>query len=337
MAVATLSEKRSILAWVDDVLNLGVRPDVAIQRARKRLEEVPGCAVFDGTGVSGVDVYDDTAMLNTDKGPLKARLVIDCMGHASPAVRQARAGQKPDGVCIVVGTCAKGYGEDPVVSPQSPNLRPQARLNNQGDLIYTNQGMTDDSSLKAPMQYFWEAFPAGVGPDVRTTYLFTYVDANEGRPSLFRAFEDYWTLLEQYQGIDAEGPGFEALRALFAFFPTFRNSPLPSQWDRVLHLGDASGIQSPLSFGGFGALTRHLDRISLAVGEALEHDLTTKDDLSMVNQYMPNLSATWMFQRYMSARVGETKPPKDFVNRSGWGAACLGSGRWEAEGVCGCT
>ena len=123
------------------------------------------------------------------------------------------------------------------------------------------------------------------------------------------------------------------MRALFAFFPTFRSSPLPSQWDRVLHLGDASGIQSPLSFGGFGALTRHLDRISLAVGEALEHDLTTKDDLSMVNQYMPNLSATWMFQRSMSARVGETKPPKDFVNRSGWGAACLGSGRWESEGV----
>ena len=79
---------------------------------------------------------------------------------------------------------------------------------------------------------------------------------------------------------------------MFAFFPTFRNSPLPSQWDRVLHLGDASGIQSPLSFGGFGALTRHLDRISLAVGEAVEHDLLTKDELSMVNQYMPNRSAT---------------------------------------------
>ena len=118
---------------------------MAIQRARKRLEEVPGCAVFDGTGVSAVDVYDDTAMLNTDKGPLGARLMIDCMGHASLAVRQGRAGQKPDGVCIVVGTCAKGYGGDPVVSPQSPNLRPQARLNNQGDLIYTNQGMTDDA------------------------------------------------------------------------------------------------------------------------------------------------------------------------------------------------
>lgn len=66
-------------------------------------------------------------------------------------------------------------------------------------------------------------------------------------------------------------------------------SPLPAAFDRILqacdfllteallllHLqvfsitdalafqvGDASGIQSPVSFGGFGSLTRHLGRLS---------------------------------------------------------------------------
>lgn len=29
-----------------------------------------------------------------------------------------------------------------------------------------------------------------------------------------------------------------------------------------LQFGDASGIQSPVSFGGFGSLTRHLKRLS---------------------------------------------------------------------------
>lgn len=29
-----------------------------------------------------------------------------------------------------------------------------------------------------------------------------------------------------------------------------------------LQFGDASGIQSPVSFGGFGSLTRHLERLS---------------------------------------------------------------------------
>lgn len=88
---------------------------------------------------------------------------------------------------------------------------------------------------------------------------------------------------------------FLADRALFHF------SPLPSTFDRVVHCGDASGIQSPLSFGGFGALTRHLGRISNALAEAIEAGATDKESLSLVNPYMPNLSATWMFQRSMSA------------------------------------
>ena len=34
------------------------------------------------------------------------------------------------------------------------------------------------------LQYFWEAFPAGSGKQDRTTYLFTYMDAKSGRPSI---------------------------------------------------------------------------------------------------------------------------------------------------------
>lgn len=43
---------------------------------------------------------------------LTARLVLDCMGHGSPAVRQLRWGQKPDGICLVVGTMAGGYANN---------------------------------------------------------------------------------------------------------------------------------------------------------------------------------------------------------------------------------
>ena len=43
-----------------------------------------------------------------------------------------------------------------------------------------------------------------------------------------------------------------------------------------MQIGDASGIQSPLSFGGFGALTRHLRRLTNAVSEALEADCLDK-------------------------------------------------------------
>ena len=34
------------------------------------------------------------------------------------------------------------------------------------------------------VQYFWEAFPASASPTQRTTYLFTYMSPEEGRPSV---------------------------------------------------------------------------------------------------------------------------------------------------------
>jgi hypothetical protein len=52
--------------------------------------------------------------------------------------------------------------------------------------------------------------------------------------------------LPTLQGIEPDpsvAPGFVPARALFAFFPTYRASPLPSAFDRVLHAGDASGVQ----------------------------------------------------------------------------------------------
>lgn len=60
----------------------------------------------------------------------------------------------------------------------------------------------------------------------------------------------------------------------------YRESPLQTPFDRILQVGDAAGIQSPLSFGGFGALCRHLPRLETAISEALEQDLLTAEDLS---------------------------------------------------------
>jgi lycopene cyclase CruP len=44
-----------------------------------------------------------------------------------------------------------------------------------------------------------------------------------------------------------------------------------------LQVGDASGIQSPLSFGGFGALTRHLARLNSAITGAVQVHVFTKN------------------------------------------------------------
>lgn len=293
----------------NDVLNLGASPGILIERVKNRFIDLGG-VVKELSPIKGIAISESlgTAIdLGDEKEVVTARLVLDCMGNASPISRQQRYGLKPDGVCCVVGSCAGGYDKE---------------TNVQGDLIYTNSPIQDKGE-NGKLQYFWEAFPVNIGrngkesgtSDVKTTYMFTYLNADEKRPDLLSMMEDYWDLLPIYQpSIKDPEQDLDIRRVLFAYFPTYKDSPLQPNWSRILAVGDASGIQSPLSFGGFGALTRHLQRISGAVSKALEDDCLHKDDLSMINAYTPNLSATWMFQKAMSVRIGQKPDPK-FINR----------------------
>lgn len=273
-----------------DVLNLGVSPAILIANVAKRFQAMGG-TVLEGSPLKGIVISESMGAAldmggDDDAEPITTKLVLDCMGNASPISRQQRYGRKPDGVCAVVGTCAGGFDKE-------SNLL--------GDIIYTNTEI-QDKGTNGQLQYFWEAFPVGIGrngkepgtSDVKTTYMFTYMDASADRPSLATLMDDYWKQLPIYQPtITNVETDLDVKRVLFAYFPTYKDSPLQPQWSRLLAVGDASGIQSPLSFGGFGALTRHLERLSTAITEALEDDLLHKSELSEINAYTPNLSAAW--------------------------------------------
>lgn len=64
-------------------------------------------------------------------------------------------------------------------------------------------------------------------------------------------------------------------------------------------------MQSPLSFGGFGALVRHLPRLTDGIDTALRSDLLAKENLRSLQPYQPNLSVTWLFQKSMSVAVNQ--------------------------------
>ncbi|MGL5196723.1 MAG: FAD-dependent oxidoreductase, partial [Chroococcales cyanobacterium] len=206
--------------WVRDVLNIGVDPVYLLDTLKARFLKAGG-QIFEKTPFESASVHPNGIVVKSSNGQsFTARLLLDVMGHFSPIVRQIRQGQKPDSVCLVVGSCAKGF-------PQ----------NETGDLI------TSFTPIQKQCQYFWEAFPARDG---RTTYLFTYLDTHPSRLSLTELFEDYLKLLPEYQKVDLAQ--LEFVRALFGFFPAYRDSPVRSPWDRILAVGDSSGIQSPLSF-----------------------------------------------------------------------------------------
>ncbi|KAK2377399.1 receptor protein EIX2 [Trifolium repens] len=278
--------------WVNDILNLGVSPVRLIEIVKKRFIALGG-VILEGFSVSSINVYEDAAVLKLsgDK-TLSSRLIIDAMGNFSPVVKQIRRGRKPDGVCLVVGTCARGF-----------------KNNSISDVIFSSSTVKKVGDSKA--QYFWEAFPAGSGPLDRTTYMFTYVEPQPGSPKLEELLEEYWNLMPEYQGVPLDN--LEILRVIYGIFPTYRESPLPAAFSRVLQFGDASGIQSPVSFGGFGSLTRHLGRLSAGIHEAISGDYLDSYNLSLLNPYMPNLSASWLFQRAMSAKK-QSDVPEDFIN-----------------------
>lgn len=317
------------LDTINGVLNLGVDPLTLIELVKQSFLAAGG-ELKELTAFNDVTVYDDAvavrvkakeggkteamgaggaAAFQEEEGKeageevLTGRVMLDAMGNFSPVMRQARGYRRPEGVCMVVGTCARGDWVD----------------NSYGDLIYSFTPIMNDK------QYFWEAFPSkdlhGSQQESRTTYMFTYMDSDARRPSMASMFEDYLDLLPKYPG--AKGPNGETpnvdkmqvSRALFGMFPSYTDSPLPLAFDRILHVGDSSGLQSPLSFGGFGSLLRHLERVTGAVDEALQADLLARQDLAAVQPYLPSLSTMWLFQKAMSLNVGKPVADKDIITK----------------------
>ncbi|XP_058774263.1 uncharacterized protein LOC131648529 [Vicia villosa] len=185
--------------WVNNILNLGVSSARLIEIVKKRFISLGG-VVFEGLSVSCINVYDDAAVLKlSGDNILSSRLIIDAMGNFSPILKQIRRGRKPDGVCLVVGTYTRDFEN-----------------NSLSDVIFSSSTVKKVGDSKA--QYFWEAFPAGLGPLDRTTYMFTYVEPQPGSPKLEELLEEYWDLMPEYQYQSDDVPGDFINELLYANF-----------------------------------------------------------------------------------------------------------------------
>jgi len=279
--------------WVRDVLNVGVDPVRLLELLKQKFLQAGGelreHVAFASATVQPdrVTVYVVDRQTNQTQ-TITTRLLVDAMGHRSPIAAQARQGQRPDSICMVAGSCAQGFAP---------------AQNQTGDLMVSTQPIAHHC------QYFWEAFPARAG---RTTYLFTYLDSEPDRFSLTFFIEEYLRLLPEYQQIELNQLDFQ--RFLFGFFPAYRHSPIALPWDRILAIGDSSGGQSPLSFGGFGAMVRHLTRLDRAFDEALRWDVLDARSLQTVQTYQPNIAVTWLFQQTMTIPL-DRHPDPQAVNR----------------------
>ncbi len=278
---ARVSFKGGEEVWVKDVLNIGVDPVYLLAQLKQKFLQAGGI-LLENTAFTSATIHPDGVIVQVGEQTIKTRLLIDAMGHFSPIIKQARNANKPEAVCVVVGSCAQGFPE-----------------NKTGDLIYSFTPIINNC------QYFWEAFPA---KDGRTTYMFSYLDADPARPSLEYFMDEYLRLLPEYQNINLEQLKFQ--RFLFGFFPAYKDSPIKLPFNRILPVGDSAGGQSPVSFGGFGAMIRHLKRLTNGINEALILDRLNNKDLVLLQPYQPNISVTWLFQQTMSVEVGKQVNPE---------------------------
>ncbi len=176
--------------WVRDVLNIGVDPVYLLATLKAKFLESGG-KLLEFTSCDRLTIHPNGVAIDIGEGKLTSKLFIDAMGHFSPLAAQARAGKKPEGICLVVGSCATGFSQ-----------------NETGDIF------ASITPIQNQCQYFWEAFPARDG---RTTYLFTYLDAHPDRFSVEFLFNEYLRLLPTYQQVELNSLNFQ--RCLFGCLP----------------------------------------------------------------------------------------------------------------------
>jgi lycopene cyclase CruA len=80
-------------------------------------------------------------------------------------------------------------------------------------------------------------------------------------------------------------------------------------FDRLISIGDAASLQSPLVFTGFGSLVRNLPRLTNLLDTALKHDLLDVDALNRIRAYQSNVAVTWLFSKGMMIPTGMQLPP----------------------------
>jgi 2-polyprenyl-6-methoxyphenol hydroxylase-like FAD-dependent oxidoreductase len=130
------------------VLDVAVSPTALLECVRRRFEAAGGL-VLERTLVTEVRIYADGAELaleGPDEGGasriLHSHLVVDCMGHRSPIALQQRDGQRPDGVCVQVGSCVRGAW---------------ATQRRAGDFFVTHtDAQRAGPQCNARVQYFWQ-------------------------------------------------------------------------------------------------------------------------------------------------------------------------------------
>ncbi len=279
------------------VLNVAINAEKLLRFCGDKLRQAGG-DIWDETEFIRADIADTEVTVKLTHLPTQsskqatARLLIDAMGTASPIAWQLNGSHTFDSVCPTVGAVIES------------GFAPEVWDQNYGDVLNSH------GDISRGRQLIWELFPGGNGE--LTFYLFHYHQVHPENPgSLLEMYEDFFNILPEYRRCDMEQLVWK--KPTFGYIPghfSTSDRDRTIAFDRLVAIGDAASLQSPLIFTGFGSLVRNLERLTTLLNTALQHDLLTANHLNQIRAYQSNISVTWLFSKGMMVPTGKTLPPQ---------------------------
>jgi lycopene cyclase CruA len=289
-------QAKAAILHTPTVLNIAVNSAKLLQVCGEKLRRAGG-DIWDYTEFTRTDIQPHQVVVQGIHLPTQTtqqatgKILVDAMGTASPIAWQLNGGRAFESVCPTVGAVVSGM--DPAVW----NSDYGDVLNSHGD-------------ISRGRQLIWELFP---GPNNELTfYLFHYHQVHPENPgSLLEMYEDFFTILPEYRRCDCDTLTW--LKPTFGYIPghfSAHDHDRTVAYDRLVAIGDAASMQSPLVFTGFGSLVRNLPRLTDLLDTALRHDLMQAQHLNQIRAYQSNIAVTWLFSRGMMVPTGRSLSPE---------------------------
>jgi lycopene cyclase CruA len=278
------------------VLNIALDSEALLRRCGEKLLAAGG-TIWDETEFDAAYVDHDGVTVQNhhrvtgDSKVVRGRLLVDAMGTASPIAWQLNNGRAFDSVCPTVGACISG------------GFEPEVWDSTYGDVLFSH------GDISRGRQLIWELFPAR--DNELTIYLFHYHQVHPENPgSLLTMYEDFFHILPEYRRCNLDKLTWR--KPTFGYIPGYFSLGKDDRtvaFDRLVAIGDAASLQSPLVFTGFGSLIRNLPRLTNLLDVALRHDLLKAKHLNQIRAFQSNIAITWLFSKGMMVPTGKSLPP----------------------------
>jgi lycopene cyclase CruA len=285
--------------YMENVLDVAVEADklldLAVKKLKKNNSKIINNLRFRRAYTQKDKILIECEEVKTGKRRLfSAGLFVDATGTNSPISRQLNAGKSITHVCPTVGTLAKGFRKG--TEPDEVDF-------SVGEILVS----TED--ISAGRQLMWEGFAGNPRKNEYTTYLFFY-DSVESKAdkSLLRLFEDYFEKLPAYK---TKTNNWKIVKPVFGYIPSIHHhgwkNIKKTATDRILLIGDAAGLSSPLTFCGFGSHVRNLRKLTNLTETALKTGALDEKSLSEINAYEPRVAQMASLAEFM--RPSESSQP----------------------------